>query len=166
VKLTSKGRYAVTAMLDLAFHSQAGPVTLYQISLRQDISLSYLEQLFSRLRRQNLVSSTRGPGGGYSLSRTANQIAIAEIITAVDETVETTRCNGAGNCQEGQRCLTHELWDDLSQQIYRFLNDITLANLMEEQVIQEVANRQDRKMSERPEVNLAIPGRRTHPHHF
>jgi len=161
VKLTSKGRYAVTAMLDLAFHSQAGPVTLNQISLRQAISLSYLEQLFTRLRRQNLVSSTRGPGGGYSLSRAAERIAIAEIIAAVDETVETTRCNGAGNCQEGQRCLTHELWDDLSQQIYRFLSGITLASLMDEQVIQEVAIRQDRKMSERPDANLSVPGRRT-----
>lgn len=166
MKLTSKGRYAVTAMLDLAFHSQAGPVTLSQISLRQDISLSYLEQLFTRLRRQNLVSSTRGPGGGYSLGRAADRIAIAEIITAVDESVETTRCNGAGNCQEGKRCLTHDLWDDLSQQIYRFLNDITLANLMDEQGIQEIAVRQDRKMRERPEVNLAMPARRTPPHHL
>jgi Rrf2 family iron-sulfur cluster assembly transcriptional regulator len=166
VKLTSKGRYAVTAMLDLAFHSQAGPVTLYQISLRQDISLSYLEQLFTRLRRRNLVSSTRGPGGGYSLGRAADEIAIAEIIAAVDEVVETTRCNGAGNCQEGQRCLTHELWDDLSQQIYRFLNDITLANLMDEQTIREIVVRQDRKTSDRPEVKLALPARRTPPHHL
>jgi Rrf2 family iron-sulfur cluster assembly transcriptional regulator len=164
VKLTSKGRYAVTAMLDLAFHSQAGPVTLNQISQRQDISLSYLEQLFTRLRRRNLVSSTRGPGGGYSLSRSADRIAIAEIIAAVDESVETTRCNGAGNCQEGQRCLTHELWDDLSRQIYRFLNDITLASLMDEQVIQDVAIRQDRKMSERSTVDLSMPARRAHPH--
>jgi Rrf2 family transcriptional regulator, iron-sulfur cluster assembly transcription factor len=166
VKLTSKGRYAVTAMLDLAFHSQAGPVTLNQISLRQAISLSYLEQLFSRLRRRDLVTSTRGPGGGYSLSRSADRIAIAEIIAAVDEAVETTRCNGAGNCQEGQRCLTHDLWDDLSRQIYRFLNDITLARLMDEQGIQDVASRQDRKMSERPKVNLAMPARRTDPHHL
>jgi Rrf2 family iron-sulfur cluster assembly transcriptional regulator len=166
VKLTSKGRYAVTAMLDLAFHSQGGPVTLSHISQRQDISLSYLEQLFTRLRRQNLVRSTRGPGGGYSLSRAADRIAIAEIIAAVNESVETTRCKGAGNCQEGRRCLTHELWDDLSQQIYSFLNDITLANLMDEHGIREVALRQDRKMRERPEVNLAIPARRTHQHHL
>jgi Rrf2 family iron-sulfur cluster assembly transcriptional regulator len=153
-------------MLDLAFHSEAGPVTLQQISLRQDISLSYLEQLFTRLRRQRLVTSTRGPGGGYSLSRPADRIAIGEIIAAVDESVETTRCNGAGNCQEGQRCLTHELWNDLSQQIYRFLNDITLANLMDEQLIREVAMRQDRKTDQCPDVNLAMPGRRTHPHHL
>ena len=166
MKLTSKGRYAVTAMLDLAFHSQAGPVTLSHISQRQDISLSYLEQLFTRLRRQNLVRSTRGPGGGYSLSRAAERIAIAEIIAAVNESVETTRCKGAGNCQEGHQCLTHELWDDLSQQIYSFLNEITLANLMDEQGIREVAMRQDRKMRERPEVNLAIPARRTHQYHL
>ena len=166
MKLTSKGRYAVTAMLDLAFHSQSGPVTLSHISQRQDISLSYLEQLFTRLRRQNLVSSTRGPGGGYSLSRAADRIAIAEIIAAVNESVEATRCKGAGNCHEGRRCLTHELWDDLSQQIYSFLNEITLANLMDEQGIREVAMRQDRKMRERPEVNLAIPARRTHQHHL
>ena len=153
-------------MLDLAFHSEAGPVTLQQISLRQDISLSYLEQLFTRLRRQRLVTSTRGPGGGYSLSRPADRIAIGEIIAAVDESVETTRCNGAGNCQEGQRCLTHELWDDLSQQIYRFLNDISLANLMDEQVIREVASRQDRKTGVRPEVDLAMPGHRAHLHHL
>jgi Rrf2 family iron-sulfur cluster assembly transcriptional regulator len=162
VKLTSKGRYAVTAMLDLAFHSQAGPVTLSQISMRQDISLSYLEQLFARLRKQNLVGSTRGPGGGYTLSRPADRIAISEIIAAVDETVETTRCKGAGNCQEGGRCLTHELWDDLSQQIYRFLNGITLAGLMEEQCIQDVSLRQDRKMHQQPKVDLTRPVRKTH----
>jgi Rrf2 family iron-sulfur cluster assembly transcriptional regulator len=154
VKLTSKGRYAVTAMLDLAFHSQAGPVTLSQISMRQDISLSYLEQLFTRLRKRNLVSSSRGPGGGYSLSRSAERIAIAEIIAAVDETVEATRCNGAGNCQHGNRCLTHELWDDLSQQIYTFLSHITLASLMGEQHIQEVALRQDRKMRAGLEIDV------------
>jgi Rrf2 family iron-sulfur cluster assembly transcriptional regulator len=161
VKLTSKGRYAVTAMLDLAFHSQAGPVTLQQISRRQDISLSYLEQLFTRLRRRNLVTSTRGPGGGYSLSRAAERIAVAEIIAAVDEEVETTRCKGAGNCQQGQRCLTHELWDGLSQQIYRFLSDITLAKLMNEQGIQEVAQRQDCKLNERLQVGLIAPSRGT-----
>ena len=148
-------------MLDLAFHSQSGPVTLNQISQRQNISLSYLEQLFTRLRRRNLVTSTRGPGGGYSLSRAAERIAVAEIIAAVDEGVETTRCKGAGNCQEGQRCLTHELWDGLSRQIYRFLNDITLAKLMDEQGIREVAHRQDRKLTERSHLDLVAPARRT-----
>jgi Rrf2 family iron-sulfur cluster assembly transcriptional regulator len=143
LKLTSKGRYAVTAMLDLAFHDQSGPVTLSDISQRQDISLSYLEQLFTRLRKHKLVISTRGPGGGYSLSRAADDIAVAEIIAAVDETMDTTRCSGASNCHEGHRCLTHDLWDDLSQQIYQFLNKITLGNLVEENGIREVAERQD-----------------------
>lgn len=146
MKLTSKGRYAVTAMLDLAFHSRSGPVTLSHISRRQDISLSYLEQLFTRLRKRHLVTSTRGPGGGYSLSRPAAGITVAEIISAVDEAVDTTRCSGASNCHGGQRCLTHELWDDLSRQIYTFLDGITLADLMQEHGIRDVAKRQDQKM--------------------
>lgn len=146
MKLTSKGRYAVTAMLDLAFHDKAGPVTLSHISQRQDISLSYLEQLFTRLRKHKLVISTRGPGGGYSLSRSVDDIAVAEIIAAVDETVDSTRCSGANNCHEGRRCLTHELWDDLSHQIYRFLNEITLGKLVEESGIREVAERQDARI--------------------
>lgn len=158
VKLTSKGRYAVTAMLDLAFHSQAGPVTLSHISVRQDISLSYLEQLFTRLRKHNLVCSTRGPGGGYSLSRPAEHIAVAEIISAVDEVVDTTRCGGANNCNEGDRCLTHDLWDDLSRQIYAFLNRISLASLMEEQGIRRVAARQDRKMHNSRKSEVSVPG--------
>jgi Rrf2 family iron-sulfur cluster assembly transcriptional regulator len=148
LKLTSKGRYAVTAILDLAFHSQAGPVALSQISRGQDISLSYLEQLFTRLRKQQLVSSTRGPGGGYSLSRPASEIAVAEVVAAVDEVVDTTRCSGAVNCHDGQQCLTHELWDDLSQQIYDFLDDISLQDLMEERSIQQVAQRQDLRIRE------------------
>ncbi|MGB5179221.1 MAG: Fe-S cluster assembly transcriptional regulator IscR [Gammaproteobacteria bacterium] len=156
MKLTSKGRYAVTAILDLAFHSRSGPVTLSDISKRQDISLSYLEQLFTRLRKQKLVRSTRGPGGGYSLNRPANEIAVAEIIAAVDETVDTTRCSGANNCHEGQQCLAHELWDDLSQQIYGFLNEINLQDLMDESSIRGVAARQDAMMCETdsPKVTL------------
>lgn len=130
MKLTSKGRYAVTAMLDLALHVHEGPVTLAGISERQGISLSYLEQLFTRLRKFGLVSSTRGPGGGYSLSRPTGDIAIAEVITAVDESVDATRCGGRGDCQDGKRCLTHELWAELSEQIYSFLSDITLADLV------------------------------------
>jgi len=156
VKLTSKGRYAVTAMLDLAFHSRTGPVTLSQISMRQDISLSYLEQLFTRLRKHDLVCSTRGPGGGYSLRRPAERIAVAEIIAAVDEVVDATRCNGDSNCNQGTRCLTHDLWDDLSRQIYGFLNRITLASLMEEEGIRRVAARQDAKMSRSGSRNLKI----------
>jgi len=130
MKLTSKGRYAVTAMLDLALHAHQGPVTLSGISERQEISLSYLEQLFTRLRKFGLVTSTRGPGGGYSLSRATADIAVAEVITAVDESVDATRCGGGGDCQDGDRCLTHELWAELSEQIYGFLNEISLADLV------------------------------------
>ncbi len=132
MKLTSKGRYAVTAMLDLALHSGSGPVTLACISERQGISLSYLEQLFTRLRKQGLVSSTRGPGGGYSLSRSAYEIAIADVVSAVDESVDATRCGGHANCQDGKRCLTHELWTELSQQIHGFLSNISLGQLVEQ----------------------------------
>ena len=157
MKLTSKGRYAVTAMLDLAFHAEAGPVTLSEISKRQDISLSYLEQLFTRLRKQQLVRSTRGPGGGYSLSRPSDQLAVAEIVAAVDETVDTTRCSGASNCHDGHQCLAHELWDDLSQQIFGFLNNITLQDLMQDVSIRDVAVRQDEKMQETGNVKITLP---------
>lgn len=143
MNITSKGRYAVTAMLDLAFHTQAGPVCLSHISQRQGISLSYLEQLFARLRKQGLVISTRGPGGGYALNRPAHHIAVAEVIAAVDELIDTTRCSGAGNCQGGQQCLTHDLWDDLGRQIHAFLGDISLQDLLEEEAIRSVATRQD-----------------------
>lgn len=143
MKLTSRGRYAVTAILDLAFHEASGPVSLSHISQRQDISLSYLEQLFTRLRRHDLVRSTRGPGGGYSLNRPAQQIAVADVLAAVDELIDTTRCNGEGNCQDGEQCLTHELWDDLSRQIRAFLGDITLQDLLDEEAIRKVATRQD-----------------------
>ena len=162
MKLTSKGRYAVTAMLDLAFHTRAGPVTLSEISRRQDISLSYLEQLFTRLRKQQLVRSTRGPGGGYSLNRPADQIAVAEIVAAVDETVDTTRCSGASNCHDGQQCLAHELWDDLSQQIYGFLGEISLQNLMEEDSIRDVAARQDKSMQEADDLQNTRPAGPAH----
>lgn len=131
MRLTTKGRYAVTAMLDLALHYGDGPITLADISRRQAISLSYLEQLFSRLRRRGLVESVRGPGGGYRLSRAAEQISVVSVITAVDEEVDATRCGGLGNCQDSQPCLTHELWSDLSQQIHDFLAGINLAQLVE-----------------------------------
>jgi Rrf2 family iron-sulfur cluster assembly transcriptional regulator len=156
MKLTSKGRYAVTAILDLAFHLQEGPVNLAHISKRQDISLSYLEQLFARLRKRKLVKSTRGPGGGYSLTRPADRIAVAEVIAAVDELVDATRCSGASNCHDGQQCLTHDLWDDLSRQIVNFLGEITLQDLLDDVAIQTVAERQDERMSrdQLPTVNL------------
>ncbi len=147
----------MTAMLDLAFHTETGPVTLSEISKRQDISLSYLEQLFTRLRKQELVRSTRGPGGGYSLNRPADQLAVAEIVAAVDETVDTTRCSGASNCHDGRQCLAHELWDDLSQQIFGFLNNITLQDLMQDGSIRDVAGRQDEKMQQADNVKINLP---------
>ncbi len=144
MRLTTKGRYAVTAMLDLAFHQGQGPITLADIAQRQDISLSYLEQLFSRLRKRTLVNSVRGPGGGYVLGRGADEIFVAEVITAVDEKVDTTRCGGDHNCQDNERCLTHDLWHDLSDQIFDYLNRISLNDLMERRGARQVARRQDK----------------------
>jgi Rrf2 family iron-sulfur cluster assembly transcriptional regulator len=158
MRLTTKGRYAVTAMLDLALHAEQGPITLADISQRQGISLSYLEQLFSKLRKQGLVESTRGPGGGYRLGRPAAEIAVANVIAAVDESVDATRCGGMENCQAEQRCLTHELWCELSQQIYDFLSNINLAQLVERRGIQEVANRQDQLVTNQ-DVSLGEPDR-------
>lgn len=143
MRLTTKGRYAVTAMLDLAIHYKDGPITLSDISKRQGISLSYLEQLFSRLRKNGLVDSARGPGGGYRLSRAASEINVADVITAVDEKVDAMRCEGKGNCQGDGPCLTHDLWCDLSEQIYSFLKGIDLGQLVERKGVQEVAVRQD-----------------------
>jgi Rrf2 family transcriptional regulator, iron-sulfur cluster assembly transcription factor len=143
VRLTTKGRYAVTAMLDLALHHGQGPITLADIAQRQGISLSYLEQLFSRLRKRSLVSSVRGPGGGYSLSRPTTEIYVAEVISAVDESVDTTRCGGVENCQGDGRCLTHDLWHDLSDRIYDYLNGISLQDLMNRRGVKEVADRQN-----------------------
>ncbi len=144
MRLTTKGRYAVTAMLDLALHYTNGPITLADISKRQGISLSYLEQLFSRLRKNGLVDSARGPGGGYKLSRPAGEVCVADVITAVDEKVDAMRCGGKGDCQDGGSCLTHELWCELSNQIYDFLKSITLGDLVERKEVRNVAARQDR----------------------
>lgn len=130
MKLTTKGRYAVTAMLDVALHTQEGPVSLAEVARRQKLSLSYLEQLFSRLRRQGLVTSSRGPGGGYALSREPTAISVADIIVAVDEPVDVTRCGGKANCNSNSRCLTHDLWTDLSRQVYDFLNNRSLADVL------------------------------------
>lgn len=143
MRLTTKGRYAVTAMLDLALHHGSGPITLSDIAQRQGISLSYLEQLFARLRKRNLVSSVRGPGGGYTLGREADNIFVAQVISAVDENVDTTRCGGAHNCQDNQQCLTHDLWQDLSNRIFDYLNQISLQDLMNRRGVQEVAERQE-----------------------
>jgi Rrf2 family iron-sulfur cluster assembly transcriptional regulator len=146
MKLSTKGRYAVTAMIDLAINAKSGPVTLADISVCQDISLSYLEQLMSMLRKQHLVKGMRGPGGGYVLARPAEQITIAEIITAVDEKVDVTRCAGNEDCQGGVRCLTHELWDELSKQLYRFLDGITLAKYLNRDDVQDIIHRQERPL--------------------
>jgi len=143
MRLTTKGRYAVTAMLDLALHANAGPVSLADISGRQEISLSYLEQLFAKLRQNQLVQSVRGPGGGYRLGRPQDQIFVAEIIDAVNESVDATHCGGQGNCQKGEVCLTHYLWSDLSDQIHQFLSGISLASLVARQDVRRVSLRQD-----------------------
>ena len=145
MRLTTKGRYAVTAMLDLALHKQKGPVSLADISQRQDISLSYLEQLFSKLRKSSLVNSIRGPGGGYVLRGEAGEIFIAEIIDAVNESIDTTKCRGEGDCQDGETCLSHYLWEDLSEQIHHFLEGISLADLVAKREVKDIAQRQDRK---------------------
>lgn len=154
MRLTTKGRYAVTAMLDLALHATKSPVPLADISQRQGISLSYLEQLFARLRKQGLVDSARGPGGGYRLSRAANEIAVVEVINAIDEKVNVTRCGGKGDCHDGQPCLTHELWMDLSDQIHNFLSNITLGQLVERRHTQDVASRQDGAPVVQPIIGL------------
>ncbi|NQY89183.1 MAG: Fe-S cluster assembly transcriptional regulator IscR [Colwellia sp.] len=143
MKLTSKGRYAVTAMLDVTIHGALGPVSLADISERQGISLSYLEQLFSKLRKGGLVNSIRGPGGGYRLGKCSAEIAVADVISAVNESVDATKCQGKGNCQGGEQCLTHSLWEGLSERIEEFLKNITLAELVAKNDVQAVSKRQD-----------------------
>ncbi|WP_148716883.1 Fe-S cluster assembly transcriptional regulator IscR [Chitinolyticbacter meiyuanensis] len=133
MRLTTKGRFAVTAMLDLALRQAGGPVTLAGISERQHISLSYLEQLFGKLRRRELVDSVRGPGGGYCLARPAAEITVAAIICAVDEPLDATQCGGKENCLDDKRCMTHDLWASLNRTIYDYLSGITLAQLIDEQ---------------------------------
>lgn len=156
MRLTTKGRYAVTAVLDLSFHQHEGPVSLADISERQSISLSYLEQLFSRLRRNGVVVSTRGPGGGYSLSRAPEEINMAEIILAVDETYDATNCSEPGNCTGKNQCLTHDLWQELSQEIHHFLSDISLAEMKSKRAVIEVARRQQKKQHDAPIKKIAI----------
>lgn len=143
MKLTTKGRYAVTAMLDLALHNAHGPINLADIAKRQEISLAYLEQLFAKLKKSSLVESARGPGGGYRLKRPADEISVRDVIDAVDEPVDTTRCGGLENCQGELRCLTHDLWEDLNTRISEFLNGVTLAELILRKNVQLVAARQD-----------------------
>lgn len=143
VRLTTKGRYAVTAMLDLAFHSQKSPVTLTDIATRQTISLSYLEQLFARLRKAGMVTGVRGPGGGYQLSRDPKLISIAAIISAVDEQLDSTKCGGKSNCHNSQPCLTHDLWMGLSEQIHDYLDGISLAEILDRGSVSEIAEKQN-----------------------
>jgi Rrf2 family iron-sulfur cluster assembly transcriptional regulator len=145
MRLTTRGRYAVTAMLDLALHDNAGPIALADIARRQEISLTYLEQLFARLRRRGLVQSARGPGGGYRLGRPALELSVADVIAAVDERVDATRCGGKQNCQGSQRCLTHDLWEDLGHQIKGFLSQITLAELMSRRRVRGTSALQEEK---------------------
>ncbi|MGV6818110.1 MAG: Fe-S cluster assembly transcription factor [Thiotrichales bacterium] len=154
MRLSTKGRYAVTAMMDLAIHDREGPVTLADISNAQGISLSYLEQLFAKLRKKGLVEGVRGPGGGYRLAKMPAQITVAQIITAVDENVDVMRCKGEGNCQNGERCLTHELWDELSERLHSFLDGITLDQFIDRPEIKEIARRQD---EESKRMNFVFP---------
>ena len=133
MKLTTKGRFAVTAMIDLALRHEAGPVTLAGISERQKISLSYLEQLFGKLRRHQLVASVRGPGGGYCLAKPLTEISVADIISAVDEPLDATLCGGMGNCHDEQLCMTHHLWTTLTRRMYEYLDSVSLSDMVEEQ---------------------------------
>ncbi len=130
MRLTTKGRFAVTAMVDLAMRQNRGPVTLAAISERQHISLSYLEQLFGKLRRSHLVSSVRGPGGGYNLAQPSQSITVAQIVTAVDEPLDATQCGGKENCHDERRCMTHDLWATLNEKMYDYLSSVSLADLV------------------------------------
>jgi Rrf2 family iron-sulfur cluster assembly transcriptional regulator len=151
MRLTTKGRFAVTAMIDLALRQSNGPVTLAAISQRQQISLSYLEQLFGKLRRHELVESTRGPGGGYSLGRKADKITVADIIVSVDEPIDATHCGGKENCMgEAGRCMTHELWASLNSRMVEFLDSVTLQKLVDDQIAKGVV------IESTPQVKKAI----------
>jgi len=137
MRLTTKGRFAVTAMVDLALRQNRGPVTLAAISERQHISLSYLEQLFGKLRRASLVSSVRGPGGGYNLARDMAKVSVADIILAVDEPIDATQCGGKENCHDEQKCLTHDLWAALNDRIFSYLESVSLRDLVDNQKAKE-----------------------------
>ena len=154
MRLTTKGRYAVTAMLDLAFHYEKGPVTLTEISGRQSISLSYLEQLFAKLRKSGLVVGVRGPGGGYRLKKGLDAISVADIVLAVDEVIDSTNCEGRGDCQDDLPCLTHHLWMGLSQHIKDYLKKISLSDLLARKEFQDVAERQDQKAEQDVKLDL------------
>lgn len=156
MKLSTKGRYAVMAMADLAQACSDGPVTLSDIASRQSISLSYLEQLFAKLRRADIVSSVRGPGGGYQLSREASAIRISDVVMAVDEPLRATRCSQSKGClSDGRRCITHDLWDELGRHIYLFMSSITLEDVLERRVIGAASGalaRHDREPDMQPDM--------------
>ncbi len=143
MRLTTKGRYAVTAVLDLAINSHDKPVNLSDISDRQAISLSYLEQLFSKLRKSKIVKSIRGPGGGYLLNASQDEISVAHIINAVNESIELSRCDGRANCHDGKQCLTHNLWVDLSSRINDFLDNISIGELIKQNEKQVTGGQSD-----------------------
>lgn len=148
MKLSTKSRYAVTAMMDLALKDRDGPVTLSDISAWQGISLSYLEQLFSKLRMAKLVEGVRGPGGGYRLGKPSDKITIAQIILAVDESIDSTQCKGTEDCQAGDRCMTHKLWEDLSFRLYDFLDGITLADFIKRPEVKRISVQQNSTSSQ------------------
>lgn len=148
MRLTTKGRFAVTAMIDLAMRDGSGPVTLAEISARQKISLSYLEQLFGKLRRHQLVESVRGPGGGYCLAKKTADMSVADIILAVDEPIDATQCGGKENCRDEQKCLTHDLWATLNERIFDYLESVTLRQLVENQKAKEAGVAQVHDMRE------------------
>lgn len=154
MKLSTKGRYAVTAMMDIAMHDHIRPVTLAGISECQDISLSYLEQLFAKLRKASLVQGVRGPGGGYRLARPATEISVAHIIKAVDENLDMTKCGGSADCNDGKPCLTHQLWMELSNQLYDFLDSITLHEFVNRPEIQALV-KSDRDTSGRGDSRMS-----------
>ena len=157
MRLTTKGRFAVTAMVDLALRDSGGPVTLAEISSRQKISLSYLEQLFGKLRRRALVDSVRGPGGGYRLGKDTARISVAEIILAVDEPIDATQCGGKENCHDDQKCITHDLWATLNERIFSYLESVTLRQLVDNQRAKESGVNTVRDMRSQAGKGAAVP---------
>jgi Rrf2 family iron-sulfur cluster assembly transcriptional regulator len=155
MRLTTKGRFAVTAMVDLSMRQTRGPVTLAAISERQHISLSYLEQLFGKLRRAKLVNSVRGPGGGYNLAKPIAEITVAEIISAVDEPIDATQCAGKENCNDDRRCITHDLWATLNEKMNDYLSSVSLADVVSHQQGKQVQVIKDFRGREKAPETLA-----------
>jgi len=159
MRLTTKGRFAVTAMVELALRRGPAPMTLAEISLRQKISLSYLEQLFAKLRRRGIVSSVRGPGGGYRLAKDMSQIAVADIVVAVDEPLDATQCGGMENCRDEQKCITHDLWVRLNQQVLDYLGSVSLKQLVDEQITAQIQSQGHAQVSVLHEMREPKPAR-------